>query len=209
MIPTATTQPPRPLDIILDNPKLTESAADALQLLLLVSLIFTRRSLAKIKDRLVEALDTVGHPSKARTYLDPDQLFKSEIYQLAHRTLYETQSSWVALGIFSNGRMSEFGYHFSKLTYEYWVGHDVPAEQLRKLPATSLSSPFVVSVMDGHPEPVVEPISGYCVYFYPVTLGNIIVATVAVGYTDKPTTTPVWPPTLGLLSNVFKKHLKA
>ena len=206
--PQGTTQPPLPLDLILGNPEVVESVANTVQLLLLASLIITRRSLAKIKDRLAESVQSLTHSPKPRTYLDPDQLIKSHIYELAHRTLFDTKASWVAIGIFSNGRMSSFGYHFSQLTYEYWVGRGVPLEQLRQLPPTSLSSPLVTSLLAGVLQPIVEPISGYCVYFYPVTVGNMVIATVAVGYQDSPPSPPAWPATLGQLSEVFKRHIR-
>ena len=176
------------IEWVKDNPETVSSAADIMLLLTTISLIVTRNSLGRVKEHLKSLVSQLKSPNKSADYtLDSTIELKQSVYFWLNKLLNETTASWVTLGILSNGEVSQWGYHYSRLSWDFKVHspeHEIPIGPLDNINATQLSVDLFNLYCDTDSPRLIKQLHGYHTEFYAVKYGNLLVAAVAVGYLD-------------------------
>lgn len=177
-----------------DNPELVSGLLDIGLLAATISLIVTRNSLGRIKASLKQTVDNLKRPRPTPDYtLDASVSFKHAVYYHLNQLLSQTSASWVTLGVLSNGKVSEWGYHFSQLSWDFQVYKptiEVPLDQLNKLDPVRLSVDLFDQLCDSDQPRLTRDILGYHCELYGLRFGNLLIATVCLGYQDQPLASP-------------------
>lgn len=167
------------------------------------ALLHLQRSVAKLWDGY-NSLPTVR---KSTYTLDTSTDAKKDIYY----SLGKIKSDWAALGILSNGEVSEYGYHFSKVSWEFKnesSNHTIPKAVL-ELPPVETSIKLFDSYCDRENIGIISKGSGYYWIVSPIFVHNIIIAILVTGYADDPGLAQLAPlPEREEISKILKKMIK-
>jgi len=192
---------PQPFIQWLDrNPEVVSTAVDVAILLASASFVITRVSLGKLKTSLENTVASLKNPGHDKYTLDPNTKLKQSIYFHINKLLNSTNAQWVSLGILSNGEVSEFGYHFCNLNWDFLTHEpnaEVPLESLKELNATEVSvklfnQPLIRWIEDSPEKPSKDSLglsmhfSGYQTMLYGLHLNNILIGVIAMGYHGEP-----------------------
>jgi hypothetical protein len=184
-------QPESPIVVwVKDNPEFVSGLADIGLLVVTISLVLTRNSLSKIKASLKQTVEKLKQPKPTPDYtLDASTAFKHTVYFYLNQLLNQTSAKWVSLGVLSNGKVSEWGYHFSAVSWDFSVYEptcELPIDQLNKLDPIKLAVALFDQLCDSDQPRLTQDVLGYHCQLFGLRFGNILVAVVAIGYQDKP-----------------------
>jgi len=177
-----------------DNPEVFTGLLDIALLVASMSLIITRISLGKLKESLQTTIKFLKvQPKDAYKYtLDPTSELKKEVLYHVNKILNSTTAKWCALGVLSNGEVSEFGYHFCNLNWDYTVNEPntlLPLKHLQNLNPTEVSVKLYNNKVSGcfaDTKQITKQIQGYHTVLYGLHLGNILMGVVSLGYMEEP-----------------------
>lgn len=162
-----------------------------------------RASLSKLWDEH----NRLPTAQKTGYVLDTTTDAKRDIYY----QLSKIGADWCALGILSNGRVSEFGYHFTRLTWEYKLdstNHPIPKSVLDLKPVET-SVKLFEKFCDVKHVGELHSGSGYYWLVTPICLNNIIVAILVHGYAEKPDLSEFKPlPEKAEISAILRSMIK-
>jgi hypothetical protein len=167
--------------------------------------ILTRRQLQLLKQYIFSYL------KKPQFSLDPTTHWKSQIYYLLNKSVIQEIADWGAICVFSNGEVSEYGYHFTKTHLEFIVEtpyNNIPKAFFNDLDATQLTIDLYAHLCDSEAPGVVRKYDGYSIYIFPIFLKNIMVGCLALGY-DNPRNYHACPSCTPEISKLFKEQLRA
>lgn len=115
--------------------------------------------------------------------IDFDHAYKARLFNICDRLKYHYGFDWVGLGIFSNGKVTDWGYHFSEIRWDVMIG-DAPKFILERHPASSLSVSIIDRSKNDAQKSVCLLVGDTEITFYPIWLSNILIAAVAVPKTE-------------------------
>lgn len=168
-----------------------------------VLVILTRRQLSQLKEFIFD------HIKKPKFSLDPTTQWKQKVYYYLNSIVINEIADWGGICIFSNGEVSEFGYHFTKLRLEFKVEtpyNDLPIAFVDTLNATQLSISLYGHLCSSDSPGVTYRYNGYCIHIFPVYLKNIMVACLLLGY-DQPRDAHSCPNQLQDIAKLFEDQV--
>jgi hypothetical protein len=166
--------------------------------------VLTRRQLYGLKKFIF------NHLKKPKFSLDPTTHWKAQVYYWLNKLVIQEIADWGAICIFSNGEVSEYGYHFTKLRLEFTVEtpyNNIPRAFFETLDATQLSIDLYGHLCDSKAPGVTRKYDAYSIYIFPIFLKNIMVACLVLGY-DNPRNHHACPMCTSEIAKLFEEQIK-